>query len=498
MRDVRGVFAAFFAASRPRSARAGRAVVRGLARGRAPVGVWRRLSRIGLVDRGGRRSSAASRASSLFDAGLRRCSTSCSSRAGSWPFDPAHGPARPAVPAGVLGREHDRAWGSSSSRWRSLLWWVGAGGPAPRRTRPAPPTPSCRAGAPARDACGDGLPIARLFGIEIRVSFAWTLLIAVVTLLGAQQAVAHGARASRRRSSGSSASAIALGVPRVTVVAHELAHALVGRRCGVRVDDDRARLRRRPRAAVASRAATPGDELAIARRGAAACRVARRRSRCALGVLAPVGRHGRAGGAAPASLFVVGGAQRRPRRPQPAARDAARRRPRRPGDRLGADRRPRPRRADHRAGRPAPRLDGRRRRRSRSPSRTSPLEGLLVLALGWLLTTGARTLDRRLALERLLRGVPVARGDGGATPPTVAPNLTVDTFAARFDGRGRGSARCPSSTTRHVLGIIGAPPAPAAAAAPVRVHARRRRHGRPAAGAVPRARRRPVGRRSTR
>ena len=38
-------------------------------------------------------------------------------------------------------------------------------------------------------------------------------------------------------------------------------------------------------------------------------------------------------------------------------------------------------------------------------------EGLLVIALGWLLSTGARTLDRRLALERLLRGVSVSRGD---------------------------------------------------------------------------------------
>ena len=35
---------------------------------------------------------------------------------------------------------------------------------------------------------GNGLPIARLFGIEIRVSFTWAILVAIVTLLGAQQA----------------------------------------------------------------------------------------------------------------------------------------------------------------------------------------------------------------------------------------------------------------------------------------------------------------------
>jgi hypothetical protein len=33
-----------------------------------------------------------------------------------------------------------------------------------------------------------GVPIARLLGIEIRVSFTWAILVAVVTLLGAEQA----------------------------------------------------------------------------------------------------------------------------------------------------------------------------------------------------------------------------------------------------------------------------------------------------------------------
>ena len=73
-----------------------------------------------------------------------------------------------------------------------------------------------------------GLPIARLFGIEVRVSFAWAFLLAVVTFIGSQQAAATSP---------------GLGVPLhwligvlvalgflVTVVAHELAHALVGRR----------------------------------------------------------------------------------------------------------------------------------------------------------------------------------------------------------------------------------------------------------------------------
>jgi hypothetical protein len=35
-----------------------------------------------------------------------------------------------------------------------------------------------------------GLPVARLFGIEVRVSFAWAFLLAVVTFIGSQQAAA--------------------------------------------------------------------------------------------------------------------------------------------------------------------------------------------------------------------------------------------------------------------------------------------------------------------
>ena len=78
---------------------------------------------------------------------------------------------------------------------------------------------------------GNGVPIARLFGIEIRVSFAWAVLVAIVTLLGAQQAAltAPELAAPVQWLIGA---AIATGFL-VSVVAHELAHALVGRRYGV-------------------------------------------------------------------------------------------------------------------------------------------------------------------------------------------------------------------------------------------------------------------------
>ena len=75
-----------------------------------------------------------------------------------------------------------------------------------------------------------------------------------------------------------------------------------------------------------------------------------------------------------------------------------------------------------------------------------------MVALGWLLTTGARTLDRRLALEKLLRGVTV--GDAMTPDPAwVGPNLTVDTFADRYDGP-EGVPALPVVEDDRVLGVV--------------------------------------------
>ena len=78
---------------------------------------------------------------------------------------------------------------------------------------------------------GNGLPIARLFGIEIRVSFTWAILVAIVTLLGAQQVAltAPGLAAPVQWLIGVAIAVGFLG----SVIVHELAHALVGRRYGV-------------------------------------------------------------------------------------------------------------------------------------------------------------------------------------------------------------------------------------------------------------------------
>jgi hypothetical protein len=76
-----------------------------------------------------------------------------------------------------------------------------------------------------------GLPVARLFGIEVRVSWAWAVLLAGVTFLGSEQAavVAPSLGAVVHLLVGI---AVAVGFL-VTVAAHELAHALVGRGRGI-------------------------------------------------------------------------------------------------------------------------------------------------------------------------------------------------------------------------------------------------------------------------
>ena len=80
-------------------------------------------------------------------------------------------------------------------------------------------------------------------------------------------------------------------------------------------------------------------------------------------------------------------------------------------------------------------------------------EGLVAICFGWLLASGAAALDRRVALESLLRGVPV-RQAVLRDVPEVAPNLTVDTFADRLEGRD-GIPALPVVDDGAVLGVIG-------------------------------------------
>ena len=292
----------------------------------------------------------------------------------------------------------------------------------------------------------DGIPIGRLFGIEIRISLLWSVLIAIITLLGAEQATvaAPGLPFALQWVVGGVIAAAFL----VSVAAHELAHALVARRRGVRVTVVVLGLMGGI-APLGIQAKRPADELAIAVAGPAVSFL--------LGaVLVPVGAvvatADPAWGAVAGALLIIGGLNFvlgvmsvLPGLPLDGGRairaiawartgdtDRATALTARIGRILGL--------ATIGIGAAVVLMD-------------QTIEGLVVLSFGWFLSTGARTLDRRLAMERLLRGVPV-RDAMERDVSWVGPHLTIDTFASRYEGED-GVRALAVVDEEHVVGVLG-------------------------------------------
>ena len=199
-----------------------------------------------------------------------------------------------------------------------------------------------RAGAAGRAArvggrSVNGVPIARIFGIEIRLHLSWIFIVAIITVtVGSQLATLPPTADETLPPDATLAWAIGIAASllfMLTVIAHELAHALVERRFGMKVDaisvhfigspavvdvrarDAAGRGRDRPR-----RAADEPRDRPDPRRGGVPDGPERERRGRDRGRRARDRRH----------------AQPRPRRRQPRARVPARRRARRAGDRLGA------------------------------------------------------------------------------------------------------------------------------------------------------------------
>ncbi len=292
----------------------------------------------------------------------------------------------------------------------------------------------------------DGIPVGRLFGIEIRVSLLWSFLIAIITLLGAEQATVAAPElpfALQWVVGGVIAAAFL-----VSVAAHELAHALVARRRGVRVTVVVLGLMG-GLAPLGIQAKRPSDELAIAVAGPAV-------SFLVAAIVVPIGAvvatADRGWGAIAGALLIIGGLNLvlgvmslLPGLPLDGGRairaiawartgdpDRASALTARTGRFLGW--------ATIGVGAAVVLMD-------------QTIEGLVILSFGWFMSTGARTLDRRLAMERLLRGVAV-RDAMELDVSWVGPHLTIDTFASRYEGED-GVRALAVVDDEHVVGVLG-------------------------------------------
>ncbi len=81
------------------------------------------------------------------------------------------------------------------------------------------------------------------------------------------------------------------------------------------------------------------------------------------------------------------------------------------------------------------------------------LDGVLLTICGWFLSGTARAMERRLQLEGLLKGMSV-EAVMEKDLPSVSPQLTLDTFAAQYLAGGEGTS-LPVMRDETLLGLIG-------------------------------------------
>jgi Zn-dependent protease/CBS domain-containing protein len=293
---------------------------------------------------------------------------------------------------------------------------------------------------------GGGIPVARILGIELRISVAWVVLIALIAFIGAQQA-------SLTDPTLNPAVQLVIGIAvallfLATVIAHELAHALVGRRRGVPANTIVLGFIG-GLAPLSIQAPTARDELAIAVAGPLVSFVLGALLSVAgvlLGTLVPSSTP-IAGGIVVVGVLnlILGVLSVVPAMPLDGGRVVRAFAWSRHGDRDRAYR------TTSRVGRMVGwTILGAGVALILADQVT---EGLIGIALGWLLNTGARTGDRRLALEQLLRGSRV-QDAMRVDVPFVGPNLTIDTFANRFEGADAVAAM-PVVDDDKVVGVLG-------------------------------------------
>ena len=294
----------------------------------------------------------------------------------------------------------------------------------------------------------NGIPVARLFGFEIRIHFSWILIVALIAVFVADRIgnLAPSTSGLLRWLVGGSIA----GAFFVSVLAHELAHAIVARRRGIDVGPITVYFFGGS-ASFQLESDKPRDEIAIALAGplvslglgailavvAVVMSVSQEPAAEVIGAVSIV---------LAALNLLLGGVNLLPAYPLDAGRVVRAAVWARTGDeRRGA-------KAAAMAGRFMGWILVGAGLMLILLNRTS--DGLMVGISGWALGSASRGITRRLAVQDLLKDVRVA-DVMERDAPTVTPNLTVDTFADRVLG-GPEATAVTVLRDDEVVGLIGA------------------------------------------
>jgi Zn-dependent protease len=297
-----------------------------------------------------------------------------------------------------------------------------------------------------------GIPVARLFGIEVRLHFSWVFIIAIVT-------ATVGGRLTTLPPSYDATLAWAIGaiaslVFMLTVVAHELAHALTERHFGMPVESISVHFIGSP-AVVDQRADTPRAEAAVALAGpltslAIGASFVLLALLTALSTTAPVGIVGDILVIVGTLNLVLAGVSLVPSYPLDGGRIVRA---------IGWART-----GDHRKGATLAAMVG----RGISwlfvaaglavillvQTLDGILDGIMLGIIAAFLSASARSVDRWVVLDGLITGVRVAE----AMEPeleTITPGLTLDTFGSQVLDGTLGPA-LPVLLSGELVGLVGA------------------------------------------
>lgn len=293
-----------------------------------------------------------------------------------------------------------------------------------------------------------GVPVARLFGIEVQVPLAWVFVLALVGALAAAQ-LRDATPGLSETAQWILAALVALGFF-ASAVAHDLAHALVARRRGLSVS-----------AVVVSffggaapdepTAGTPADDLAIAVAGPVVSLVVGSAfTAAALGLAAPAGPVGDVLapllGVLGVLNLLLGGINLVPAYPLDGGRivrDIAWRRA-----------------GDQRRGWTVAALVGRLTAfvMLGAGAVTAALgdltNGAFIALTGWFLFLSARAIAERVKVDALIGDLTIADAMERDLP-SVGPGLTIDTFAAQLLGDGSPTTVVPVLGEDGLVGVIG-------------------------------------------